>query len=361
MKIASCTIQMSVFAMVFGAVIAASNDLSFNVSGYSLLLFNDLFTALNSVVMKKKLDAKELGKWGLLFYNSLFMLPIACALAFITGDIEKAVAYDGWRDIAFLIQFSLSCLMGFLLQYSTVLCTQLNSALTTTVIGCLKNIAVTYLGMFIGGDYIFNLANFVGLNIRQIASCTIQMSVFAMVFGAVIAASNDLSFNVSGYSLLLFNDLFTALNSVVMKKKLDAKELGKWGLLFYNSLFMLPIACALAFITGDIEKAVAYDGWRDIAFLIQFSLSCLMGFLLQYSTVLCTQLNSALTTTVIGCLKNIAVTYLGMFIGGDYIFNLANFVGLNISIVGSLVYTWVTFRVKEETLPVYASLPTTEK
>jgi len=39
--------------------------------------------------MKKKLDAKELGKWGLLFYNSLFMLPIACALAFITGDIEK--------------------------------------------------------------------------------------------------------------------------------------------------------------------------------------------------------------------------------------------------------------------------------
>jgi len=197
------------------------------------------------------------------------------------------------------------------------------------------------------------LGEFYLLNVRQ--SFSIIMTIIAMISGSFVAAAADLTFNARGYILVMLNNLFTAANGVYIKKTIDSREINKHEILFYNALFTIVPLVIITYITDDMESLYNFQHWTNPGFILSFLISCVMGYLLMFSTVLCTHYNSALTTTIVGTLKNILTTYVGMYIGGDYRFSPLNFLGLNISLVGSLVYTYLTFSRKSH--PVAKELP----
>ncbi len=203
-------------------------------------------------------------------------------------------------------------------------------------------------------------------------SLQVILSVCGMVSGALVAAAFDLAFDAYGYGLVFTNNFFTALSGVYLKKASATSSCGKTGVLFYNSLFSLlalllfygaehtllvfnseafarPSALAKdlpadSASDSSIMRVLRLEAWRDPSFLALFVCCSLMGSVLNYSIFLCTTYNSALTTAVVGCLKNVLSTYLGMVLFSGYAFSWLNFAGINLSTVASLYYTYVTLK-----------------
>jgi solute carrier family 35 protein len=176
-------------------------------------------------------------------------------------------------------------------------------------------------------------------------STTVQISVGFMLVGAMVAALGDLSFNMIGYIVIFFNDLFTALNGVILKKTADEYRKSKMTVLFLNSLLSaIGVSVIILLVPGEVERVMNFELYSNPSFMVYLVFASLMGSVLNLAIFLCTSTNSALTTTVVGCLKNVLTSYLGMFVGGDYIFSWLNFLGINLSIAGSLIYARATFK-----------------
>lgn len=181
------------------------------------------------------------------------------------------------------------------------------------------------------------------------ASFRVKLSVFLLCVGSLVAALNDLSFNMAGYVAITLSAVATTGYGVVSKIKLTGpNKRSKWELLWYNSAVSIPFFAATIYGRHQVTGIVNFADWHDALFLLFFALSTCLGFLLNFFILFNTQVNGPLATTIVGSAKNVLTTYLGMLgIGGDYVFTWLNFFGINLSMAGALLYSAAKFTDKQ--------------
>ena len=188
------------------------------------------------------------------------------------------------------------------------------------------------------------------------SSRPVQASVYLMVVGALIAAVYDFDFSFVGYVLVALNCFFTAAYLLAIAK-FGKQGLNTFGLMYYNNIQSLPLVVLLCWFNGDFDTLASYKYRYDVGFWVCFLFQSGLAFLLNYSIFLCTNINSALATSVTGQIKNIATTAVGYFSFGDVTYNVWNVVGLAVGVVASTWYSWLKYeeseRSKKPVLPLH--------
>lgn len=190
-------------------------------------------------------------------------------------------------------------------------------------------------------------------------SRTVKLSVYLMVLGAVVASIWDFDFSLIGYVLVALNCVFTAAYLLYIAK-FGKAGLDTFGMMWYNNVQSLPVVFLICWVNGDFAEVMDYQYLYDPSFLICFFFQSGLAFLLNYSIFLCTNINSALATSVTGQIKNIATTLVGYFSFGDVTYNILNVFGLILGVIGSTLYSWLKYEESEASKKKSTILPMTQ-
>jgi solute carrier family 35 protein len=179
----------------------------------------------------------------------------------------------------------------------------------------------------------------------RVPATRIQMAVWVTTVGGLVAGFGDLHFEPLGYVLALSSAACTACYVVLVGKLGDELQLDSFTLLLYNSLWSTPLSFAITILTGEVAGVMSYPHVTETAFLAAFITSCASAFVLNYATYLCTQLNDALTTSVVGRTKSVVQGVAGLF-AFSVSWGLTNVLGLSLNSVGISWYAWERYAEK---------------
>jgi solute carrier family 35 protein len=171
-------------------------------------------------------------------------------------------------------------------------------------------------------------------------------SVALIVFGAFIAGARDLSFDARGYAIVFVANITTAVYLATINRIGKSSGLNSFGLMWCNGLVCGPCVLFLTYIQGDLKRTVEFPYLYSPGFQVVLLFSCMLAFLLNYTIFWNTILNSALTQSMCGNLKDFFTVGLGWALFGGLPFDLLNVIGQGLGFFGSGMYAYCKIKGK---------------
>ncbi|XP_015885841.1 UDP-N-acetylglucosamine transporter UGNT1 [Ziziphus jujuba] len=165
-------------------------------------------------------------------------------------------------------------------------------------------------------------------------------SVGLIVLGAFIAGARDLSFEAYGYTVVLLSNIATAIYLAMIARIGKTSGLNSFGLMWCNGIVCGPILLFWTFICGDLKRTINFPYLLSPGFMAVLLCSCILAFFLNYCIFLNTTLNSAVTQTICGNLKDFFTIGFGWLLFGGLPFDILNVVGQILGFLGSGLYAY---------------------
>ncbi|XP_068208576.1 uncharacterized protein [Palaemon carinicauda] len=177
---------------------------------------------------------------------------------------------------------------------------------------------------------------------KPMPSLLLISSVAIITIGCGIAGMSDPSFN--GFAYMMGGlSVITQASYLTLVQQCGENKLAPLHVLHLNSCISVVPFFILTCCFGEITKVMEHPHVKEAWFICLFVLLIFLGLALNFSLFLCTIMNSALTTSIVGASKSVLQTLIGFFTFGGIIFNSVNVAGICLNTAGGIMYTYAKY------------------
>ncbi|XP_032700700.1 solute carrier family 35 member D3 [Lutra lutra] len=161
--------------------------------------------------------------------------------------------------------------------------------------------------------------------------------------GAALAGAGDLTGDPIGYVTGVLAVLVHAAYLVLIQKASADTEHGPLTAQYVIAVSATPLLVVCSFASTDSIHAWTFPGWKDPAMVCIFVACILIGCAMNFTTLHCTYINSAVTTSFVGVVKSIATITVGMVAFSDVEPTSLFIAGVVVNTLGSIIYCVAKF------------------